>query len=660
MRPRSTNSVLRHLRQVVLRHQPDGLTDAQLLEAFLTQHEEAAFAALVRRHGPMVFGVCRRILGDRHDAEDAFQATFLVLLRKASSIRPGQAVGPWLHGVAQRTARRAREALARRRAGQKRLWERGRRAANASYALEDWRPLLDEELSRLPEKYRVPIVLCDLQGRTHKEAARELGWPQGTLSGRLWRARALLARRLTRRGLTLSATVLTLAYAEDAAFANLATPLIQTTIKAARMVMEGGTAAAGGVSASVAALTQGVLKAMWMTKVRIAAAMLLTASLGTGVFLYAARTQAQPRAEERIFMPLADPAPAIAGKPPEKADDPVPRVEDLIRYLNNNARLVEGLRCSVNMDYRDGKRTIGLTGMLACQRPRHVQLQAKIIGQPAIVLGCNDEGYWCWLRAAEPPTLWRGRRDEERRSGPQHWPEPYRPEWLLDVLGIAEYDPKKPYSLRATKEHLELSETVHSPQGQPLRKVIVFHRLQQTEGSQIAAVLLKNADDKVLCRADIKRVYTDKETGARLTQTVVISWPDDRLKVHLHFCDFKLEAFSSEQAAKLFASPWSKGRSTSGEQTQTPSAPIIQIDLTKEHMQAHYREDVLKLSGQPNDPLALRVLQELLRRWASQEKQAALCITCSADAKYVAVKAVLDACRDAGIRKIELRTPRRD
>src|SRR5262245_50110027 len=108
MRPQSTNSVLRHLRQAVLRHESHSITDAQLLEAFLTRHEEAAFAALVRRHGPMVFGVCRRILGDHHDAEDAFQATFLVLLRKAPTIRPGKAVGPWLHGVARRTARRAR------------------------------------------------------------------------------------------------------------------------------------------------------------------------------------------------------------------------------------------------------------------------------------------------------------------------------------------------------------------------------------------------------------------------------------------------------------------------------------------------------------------------------------------------------------------------
>jgi RNA polymerase sigma factor (sigma-70 family) len=649
------------LRQVVLRHQPDGLTDAQLLEAFLIQHEEAAFAALMRRHGPMVFGVCRRILGDRHDAEDAFQATFLVLLRKASSIRPGQAVGPWLHGVAQRTARRAREALVRRRAGQKRLWERARRKANARDTAEDWRPLLDEELDRLPEKYRTPIVLCDLQGRTHKEAARELGWPQGTLSGRLWRARALLARRLTRRGLALSAMVLTLAHTEDAAFAGVAAPLIQATMEAARMVMEGGTAATSGVSASVAALTQGVLKAMWMTKVRIAAALLLTASVGTSVLLYVARTQAQPRGEEKIFIPPADSAPAaIAGKPPEKSDNPVPAVEDLIRYLNNNARLVEGLRCSVNMDCREGKQTIGLTGILAYQRPRHVWLQAKVIGQPAIVLGCNDEGYWCWLRAAEAPILWRGRRDEERRSGPQHWPEPYRPEWLLDVLGIAAYDPKKPYSLRATKEHLELSETVHSPQGQPLRKVIVFHRLPQREGSQIAAILLKDADEKVLCRADIKRVYTDKETGARLTRAVRISWPHDRREVYLDFHDFQLEAFSSEQAAKTFASPWSKGRSTSGEQTQTPSSPVIQIDLTKEHMQAHYREDVLKLSGQLDGPLSLHLLQEQLRAWAGQEKQAAVCITCTPDTKYATVKAVLAACREVGIHKIELGTPRRD
>jgi hypothetical protein len=513
----------------------------------------------------------------------------------------------------------------------------------------------------LPEKYRAPIVLCDLQGRTHKEAARELGWPLGTLSGRLWRARALLARRLTRRGLALTATVLMLAHSEDTAFANLATPLIQATMKAARMVMEGGTAAASGVSASVAALTQGVLKAMWMTKVRIAAALLLTASLGMGVFQYAARTQAQPRGEEKIFLPPADSAPvAIADKPPEKSDDPAPNVRDLIRYLNDNAHRVEGLRCSVSIDCRQDRQTVGLAGMIACQKPRHVHLQAKVLGQPAIVLGCNDEGYWCMFRFAEPPTLWRGRRDEEGRSGPQHWQDPYRPEWLLDVLGIATYDPKKPYSLRATNKHLELSETVHSPQGQPLRKVIVFHRLQQREGSQIAAILLKDADEKVLCRADIKKVYTDKETGARLTQAVDFSWPDDRLKASLNFHDFHLETFSSEQAVKLFASPWPKGRSFSGEQTQAPSAPVIQIDLTKEHMQARCREDVLKLSGQPNDPLVLRVLQGLLRLWAKQEKQAAVCITSSADTEYATVKAVLDACHEVGIRKIELRTPRRD
>jgi RNA polymerase sigma factor (sigma-70 family) len=649
---------LRHLRQVVLRHQPDGLTDAQLLEAFLIGHEEAAFAALVRRHGPMVFGVCRRILGDRHEAEDAFQATFLVLLRKASSIRPGQAVGPWLHGVAQRTARRAREALARRRAGQKRLWERARRQGNTPHAVEDWRPLLDEELSRLPEKYRVPIVLCDLQGRTHQEAARELGWPQGTLSGRLWRARALLGRRLIGRGLMLSAMVLTLAHAEDAAFAVVAAPLIQATMKTARMVREAGTTAVSGVSGSVAVLTQGVLKAMWMTKVRIVTTMLLTTTLGTSVFLYAARTQTQAQAEENASTSANASIPGSSAKAPNQA----PTARDLIRYLNDNARRVEGLDCSnVSLDVRADKQCLGLGGILICQKPRHVRFLAKILGNPANDFGCNDEEYWCWLSKAEPPTPWRGRRDEEWRPGPRSWSMPYRPEWLLDVLGIAEYDPEKPYSLRTTKEHLELSETVQSPQGKPLHKVIVFHR-ELRPCSRIAAVLFKDADGKVLCRADIKKVYTDKKTGARLTQEAVLTFPNEHMEVRFSLFGPRIDIgkLPAERAAVVF-SP----KSVPFVAKPTPavvapeSAAAIQIDLAKEHMQARCREDVLKLSGQPASALSLRVLQEQLRAWSGQEKQTALCITCPADAEYGTLKTVLAACREAGIRTIEVRTPRR-
>src|SRR5262245_47278047 len=156
--------VLRRLCQVVL-PDPESVSDGQLLLRYVAHREEAAFAALLRRHGPMVLGVCRRVLRDGHDAEDAFQATFLVLAQKASDVRPPEQVGNWLHGVAHRTALKARATNARRRAGEQRLRER----PGPDVSEEDWRelrPLLDEELNRLPDRYRTPVVLCDLEGKT--------------------------------------------------------------------------------------------------------------------------------------------------------------------------------------------------------------------------------------------------------------------------------------------------------------------------------------------------------------------------------------------------------------------------------------------------------------------------------------------------------------
>src|SRR5262249_26019760 len=153
------------------------------------------------RHGPMVLGVCRRVLDHAHDAEDAFQATFLVLARKAASIVARDTVGNWLYGVAYRTAHKARVAAARRRLKERQM---SRPEALDEDVWRELRPVLDQELNRLPEKYREPVILCDLEGQTRKEAARRLGWPEGTLSGRLSRARVLLAKRLARHGLTLS------------------------------------------------------------------------------------------------------------------------------------------------------------------------------------------------------------------------------------------------------------------------------------------------------------------------------------------------------------------------------------------------------------------------------------------------------------------------
>ena len=169
-------TVLRHLRRAALLDRGDAPSDAHLLESFLRCHDEAAFEGLLRRHGPMVFGVCRRVLGNRADAEDAFQATFLVLVRKAAAIRPRELVGSWLWGVAYRTALKARAMNMRRRTRERLATEMGRSDdSQEDWVSEELLGRLDEALGRLPESYRVPVVLCELEGRSRKEAAGLLG-----------------------------------------------------------------------------------------------------------------------------------------------------------------------------------------------------------------------------------------------------------------------------------------------------------------------------------------------------------------------------------------------------------------------------------------------------------------------------------------------------
>jgi RNA polymerase sigma-70 factor (ECF subfamily) len=260
-----------------------GLTDGQLLECFVAQREEAAFEALVRRHGPMVLGVCRRVLHHGHDAEDAFQATFLVLLRKAASIVPREQVGPWLYGVAYRTALKAKATAAKRRAKERQVRPVPRRE-EGDPVWQELLPLLDQELSRLPDKYRVPVILCDLEGKSRKEVARQLGWPEGTLSSRLATARTRLARRLSRHlGRTVSGGTLAALLIEGAAAAEVPGPLVASIVRAATLVAAGKAAAAGAIPAPVAALTEGVLKAMVLCKLKIAAVVLVgLAVLGAG------------------------------------------------------------------------------------------------------------------------------------------------------------------------------------------------------------------------------------------------------------------------------------------------------------------------------------------------------------------------------------------
>jgi RNA polymerase sigma factor (sigma-70 family) len=267
----SLHRVLQHLQQG-----NSGLKDGQLLARFVAARDETSFAALVQRHGPMVFGVCRRILRDYHDAEDAFQATFLVLARKAGSVVKRDSLGCWLYQVAYHTALEASTANTRRRSREKPMKDMPPPEVTQSEA-QDWRPLLDRELNLLPEKYRVAIVLCDLEARTRKDAARLLSISEGTLSSRLARGRTLLAKRLTRCGLALSGGALAVALSQCAS-AQLSTGLVNLTAKAAALVAAGNTAA---VSTTAVLLMKGVMKAMLVKKLRlIACAVLIVAALG--------------------------------------------------------------------------------------------------------------------------------------------------------------------------------------------------------------------------------------------------------------------------------------------------------------------------------------------------------------------------------------------
>jgi RNA polymerase sigma factor (sigma-70 family) len=280
------SEAIQHFRRSVLLREGTGRTDGQLLDDYISRRDEAALAALVCRHGQMVWGVCRRVLRNYHDVEDAFQATFLVLVRRAASIASRELLANWLYGVAHQTALKARATALRRSARERQVAEMPEPAAATAEIWHDLQPLLDEELSRLPDKYRAPLVLCDLEGITRKEAAVQLGCPEGTVAGRLARARTMLARRLTQRGVVLSGGVLAALLSQNAASAGVPASMVSSTIQAA-CCFGAAQAAAGVISIQVAALTEGVLKTMLLSKLKTVVAVLAVVTLlggGTGLF----------------------------------------------------------------------------------------------------------------------------------------------------------------------------------------------------------------------------------------------------------------------------------------------------------------------------------------------------------------------------------------
>jgi RNA polymerase sigma factor (sigma-70 family) len=332
--------VVHHLRRLVDGRPAAELTDAQLLERFAANREQAAFAVLMYRHAPLVWRVCRRGLRNLHDAEDAFQATFLVLARKAPSIRKAGSVGSWLYGVAHRTAARARDRAARRRVREQTAADLpgtgtaageagppGRLEQLRDPSLPDDTPAalqrrelaaaLDEELWRLPDKYRLPLLLCHLEGHTNNEAAKRLGCPAGTLKSRLARGRQLLRARLRQRGLALPAAVLSVVLAEGAGAAGPSAGLLHGIVQAATL-FAAGAETAGVVSGSASALATRMLQTMLISKLTMTA----LAVLALGLLGLGAGTLLPPTAEAR-----PPDAPLARAEKPARTDlhdDPLP------------------------------------------------------------------------------------------------------------------------------------------------------------------------------------------------------------------------------------------------------------------------------------------------------------------------------------------------
>jgi RNA polymerase sigma factor (sigma-70 family) len=308
MAKKSLNGCLRHVCKLAAVQTARELGDRELLGRFVAEKDEAAFAVLVERHGPMVLGVCRRMLGGAHDAEDACQASFLVLAQKAASIRKSTSLPSWLHGVAARVASHVKRERLRRSRHEREAQESPAADPAAEVSWREVQTILDEELGQLPERLRAPLILCYLDGRPRDAAAQQLGLSVACLHGRLERGRKALCERLVRRGVTLSAALLAAAIGEGVARAALPPTTVLSTIKAAALISSGRALAEGLVSAKILTLAQEVSRNMVLTKLKqsvsaLLAAGLLTAALAGSLALALARAGQQAKASPAAATP---------------------------------------------------------------------------------------------------------------------------------------------------------------------------------------------------------------------------------------------------------------------------------------------------------------------------------------------------------------------
>jgi RNA polymerase sigma factor (sigma-70 family) len=388
----SMRELLRQLRRWTRGPGGAELSDGALLERFVTSQDELAFEDLLRRHAALVLGVCARVLHDPQDVEDAFQATFLVLLRRAGALDREAPLGPWLYTVAYHTALRARAQAARRRREERQAMPPLPAMPDESFLWRDLRPVLDEELNRLGEKYRAPVVLCYLEGKTHEQAARQLGWPRGTVAGRLARAKEVLRRRLLRRGVTLSA----------GALAGLAVGvpvvprgLLESTLRAAQVFLLAGETGAA-CSASVLALTQSVLRGLVVGRAKALLAGVLALGLAAGgaslASWHLAGRSAGPPHPERAA------AGSCSGAAQERP--PLPREEARLVPASASDEKSEGPGAEEKIDANADECTVVVVVLYTCQTPtpQTPSLRVDVVSRSR---GRRIQGRWGAVLAGE-------------------------------------------------------------------------------------------------------------------------------------------------------------------------------------------------------------------------------------------------------------------
>jgi RNA polymerase sigma factor (sigma-70 family) len=377
---KALNGVFHRIRALAAVQTSRGSGDRELLARFLAA-DEAAFTLLVERHGPMVLGLCRRLLRDRHEADDACQATFLVLARKARSVRKQESLASWLHGVAYRVCISLRRQQARRRRREQAVRKPAVHETDRDLSWREFHAVLDQELQRLPQRYRDPLILCYLEGKTRDEAAQHLGAKAGALHGLLDRGRKLLRDRLTRRGLTLSGVLFASALSETAT-AALAPGLVVTSVRAASALAAGGSVPGGLIAPHVLSLVQEASKTMLMTKLKIGAALVVAAGIVTGLAggTLSSVSFAQDKAAAGAKAPAA----------PQKTESD----EDFIRRTSKELRGIEPSATEVHffVSSKDANRRQRLLDLFIQDRQAKERAQASPTNQPLALEATLDIG----------------------------------------------------------------------------------------------------------------------------------------------------------------------------------------------------------------------------------------------------------------------------